>query len=1119
MAKNSCFIRANKIPVFLMFMVLAGYSCRDKTHLPALFELIDSDLTGLDFRNDLPEDDTFNIIQYLYYYNGGGVACGDLNNDGWQDIFFTSNRGSNKLYLNQGSDNKDQVSFRDITSAAGLTSDGDWSTGVTLVDINADGWLDIYLCVVGNYKQFRGRNRLFINQGCTDKDGACTVSFKEEAAAYGIDHSGFSTHSAFFDYDLDGDLDMYLLCHSVHSTASYRDTATTRVRDSIAGDKLYENVSNGDHIYFTEVSDRAGIIGGVAGYGLGISIADLDGNGYPDIYIGNDFHENDFLYLNQGNKTFRESSQDALGHTSYYSMGNDLADINNDGWTDIVTLDMKPPDETLLKSAQGPEPYDIYRFKRSFGYSHQYPRNMIHLSRGMKDELSFSEVGQQLQLDASDWSWSALLADLNNDGWKDLFVTNGIVRRPNNLDYLKYISSQKIQEEATDLELLSQMPSGQSSNKVYMNQQAQGFLEVTGAWGMDQPSLSNGAAYADFDRDGDLDMVVNNVNAEAFYFNNSISDKQELNSLEIQFEGPEHNPKGVGTKVEVIQGENHQVQSLYPSKGWLSCMPHSLFFGLGSSPAIDSLIITWPDGSIQFITEPNANQILTVVYEESTAPPSKADLGTEKLFKLAESTIDFRHQENDFQDDAREPLIPYLISTQGPAIAIGDIDGDGQDDFYICGATGQKGSLFKQRSHDVFVRSLLPIDISIEETAALFFDADSDGDQDLYIGTGGNQYYREDPKLNDHLYLNDGEGRFTLSETALPDLHNQTACVEACDYDSDGDLDLFVGTRSVPIFYGKAPHSYILINDGSGHFAIDSTAPTKSLGMITDATWMDFDLDGDQDLVIVGDWMPITILKNEENSFRKIDLPVSETEAGLSGWWSGIEAGDIDNDGDVDLVIGNFGTNSSLRPTVSEPVRLYLADFDNNLSPDPIITYYRHGKEYPLEWLDALGRQLVSLKKKYRSYQEYSEKTVDQIFSEDVLASAKILTANQFNSVIALNDGQGIFEIRELPSRVQEAPVHAILLKDFDSDGFIDLVLAGNSYEVQPVIGRMDASLGLFLTGKGDGNFEVVENRHCGLILKGQYRDLKLLQAKTGLSILAARNNDTLQVIQVVQPS
>ena len=1090
----------NYLISILVGCTLLFIACQEDTS-SNLFETLSPAQTGITFTNTLQENDTFNIIQYLYFYNGGGVAIGDINRDSLPDIFFTANQQPNKLYLNKG-----DFQFEDISTMANIGGIGNWSTGVNMVDINADGWLDIYVCQVGGYKDFKGSNQLYINQ----QDG----TFKEEAAEYGLAHEGFSSQSAFLDYDLDGDLDMYLLCHSVHSTATYQDTSKARQRDQRAGDKLYRN----DNGRFVEVTEQAGIYSGIAGYGLAVGVSDLNLDGCPDIYISNDFHENDFCYINNCDGTFSEQITKLFGHTSQFSMGSDLADINNDGLLDIMTVDMKPEEEVIYKSSAGIDPYDIYQFKLSYGYHYQFPRNSLQLNRGN----GFSDVAYLADLAATDWSWSPLVADFDNDGWKDMHITNGIVRRPNDLDYLKFIANKKIQEQASDLELAAQMPDGKVANYFFKNNGDWTFSKVSENWGITQPSFSNGAAYADLDRDGDLDLVVNNIDEPAFVFKNQSNQLSSGNYLTIHLKGRDSNPFAIGAKVTLFTNTGNQYQELNPVRGWQSSVDYPLHFGLGAVEKVDSVKIIWPSGQFINVEDVAINQTLYIkendTYSRPMASPSDGNTSSDgeaigrgtPLFDTPK-ILDFQHQENRFSDVDRERLIPYLLSTQGPTVAVADINGDELQDFFIGGASQQSGSLFIQDATGSFTNIPFPKEGQQEEVASLFFDADQDGDQDLYVGSGGNEFYRQDKRLVDRLYLNDGKGNFEKSSTDLPLFYNQTSCVRAIDMDKDGDIDLFIGSRSIPVRYGMPPDSYVLLNDGAGNFKIGQTF--KELGMVTDAVWTDIDADNDPDLVVVGEWMSPTIFKNNNGSLTRNSQPATRNS---SGWWQSIAAADFDQDGDEDWIIGNWGLNTNLRPTEEEPLYLYLKDFDKNLSIDPILSYFRQGQEYPFAHLDDLGKQLVFLKRQYRQYDQFSNATFQEVFPSAQLKGAARLKVQTLASVYVENVGHGQFKARPLAIPAQLSSVHSILIKDFDKDEQLDVLMGGNFHEVQPAIGKLDASYGTFLKGDGMGNFEVIDNKECGLWLEGQIRDMKLIQIGKEPYVLVGRNNQSVQWLRLL---
>ncbi len=1099
-------------PTLLLCLVLI-IACGNQDN-PPQFTLISAEDSGLDFENTLVEDEQFNIIQYLYFYNGGGVAIGDVNNDGFPDVYLSSNQGTNLLYLNRTDSTTDQILFEDITELAQVGGSGNWSTGVTMVDINADGWLDIYLCQIGGYKQFSGRNQLFINQGCSAPDQGCIPNFVEEAASYGLDHEGFSTQAAYLDYDLDGDLDLYLLCHSVHSTETYRDTSATRQRSAQAGDRLFRNQKNSakpGEKYFVDVSEEAGIYGGIAGYGLGVGVGDFDKNGFPDIYVGNDFHENDFLYLNQGNGRFQEAASEALDHCSYFSMGNDVLDLNNDELLDIFTLDMKPSDEYLYKSAQGPDSYDIYRFKRSFGYHHQFPRNMLQMqATSSLGELRFSEIGQLLGIDATDWSWGPVIADYDLDGWKDIYVTNGIVRRPNDLDYLQFIADQEIQNQASDLALAEKMPSGEAINYLFQNQPGQGFIDVTETWNLALESLSNGAAAADLDLDGDLDLVVNNINAKVFLWQNQ--NPAQHNYLQIALIGPNENPFGLGAKITCFAGDAKQYQEFYTSRGWQSSTEYVIHFGLGHQTRVDSLLIKWPDGKTSRKINLIANQKISIDHSEAQETRSLSHPKKSVLYR-EHSLIHppFIHREDPFFENTREPLMPIFYSNQGPALCTADLNGDGRLDFFIGGAKNQPSAIYIQDRENHWYHKPTPaikVDSISEDVASLALDVDDDGDLDLLVGSAGNEY-RVNAALKDRIYLNDGNANFTKS--ALPAYFSQTSVLTASTPGEDGSQNIFVGNQASALNYGKNPDSHLLIKRGQGslNLADSQYIDLQNLGMVSDACWLDVDHNGRQDLIVVGHWMSPTVFKNNGTGFQKGVLKTDVGTDDLLGWWNCIESADLDQDGDPDLILGNFGLNSNLHPTLTQPVQLFISDFDQNFTSDPILTYFRNGRKYPLFGLQELGTQLVYLKKKFRSHRDFAKLDFYEIFSEQQIEAAQRQTATNFATLILWNEGNGTFRVGQLPEEAQHSAIFDIIVDDMNGDNQPDIFLAGNTDRIHPAIGNMNGSQGLVLYGQGDREF-LPSTDVFDKFVNGQVRNLRMVREHEIKTFLIARNDQSL---------
>ncbi len=1083
----------------LIMLVLAG--CQSKKNENSLFERLTSNQTGIRFANGIPENQPMNIVQYLYYYNGGGVAAGDVNHDGLTDLYFTANLDKNGLFLNKGN-----FQFEDVTEKAGLADEGGWKTGVTMADVNADGWLDIYVCHVSNYQNWTVKNKLFIN----NQDG----TFTDRAAEYGLDATGLCTQAAFFDYDNDGDLDCYLLRHSVHSPRSYRPVTNRKVDDPLSSDILFQNDGKN---HFKDVSKAAGIQDGSLGYGLGLAIADLNGDNLLDIYVGNDFHDNDYLYYNNGNGTFTERMNQSMGHNSNFSMGNDIADFNNDGLPDFIGLDMKPESEEVLKASSGAEAYNIYDFKnKEFGYHPQYPRNVLQLNRGNGSSKDgkypfFSEIGQFSGVSATDWSWSALFADLDNDGWKDIYITNGIVRRPNDLDYMKFISDKTVQKEVSDSAFVAKMPKGKVENYAFRNRSDLTFDNVSLIWGLDQLSCSSGAVYADLDNDGDLDLVTNNINQPAFILKNRTTERLKYHFLKVKLLGEQGNTHGIGAKVTIFHKNNLQMQALQPTRGFQSSVEPLLNFGLKEAKKIDSLVVIWQDGRKQVVKNPAIDKLLLLNQKDavksnvlvSKTPPILQEV-TEKI------NINYRHVENAFYDVDKEKLIPHFLSTEGPKIAVGDVNGDKLEDFYVGAAQKGLGKLYLQQANGGFTEKtdgfINPQPTQSDEVGATFFDADGDKDLDLYIVSGGN----EAGVTGDKLYFNDGKGRFTqVDPTFAPTLsvfHNGS-CVKACDLDGDGDIDLFVGSRADTRHYGLNARSYLLMNDGTGHFkdvSMQFAAEITDLGMVTDAVWVDMNRDEKLDLVVVGEWMPITIFYNEGRKFRKMRMEHT------SGFWNTIAAADLDKDGDMDLIVGNMGLNSNLQASAEQPLGLYIKDFDKNGASEAILTYWRQGREYCVDSKDMLASQIPAIKKVFPEYQKFSQSGFDKVFPAGLMKDATTKKIFQTASIWLENRPNTELVLHKLPDEVQWSTVQSIHVGDFDGDKLVDIAIGGNFYEYQTHLGRQDASCGTLLKGDGKGHFTTLSPQQSGWLLTGAVRDIQ----KVGNYWLVAKNNEKLQVFK-----
>jgi hypothetical protein len=1127
--------RQELVVLIVSLFVICAVSCKNKPREQAVFDVLESDRTGLKFVNKLTPTDSFNLFDYMYYYNGSGLGAGDFNNDGKIDLFFAANQSNNRIYLNEG-----DLKFKDITTQSKIPQDGGWSTGVSIVDINNDGWLDIYVSRVGNFHSLHGKNQFLICQGINAEG---IPVYADKAKEYGLDYSGFSTQAAFVDIDMDGDLDMFLLNHTVHENGVYRPRQEFLGSvHPVSGARMFRN--DGGH--FSNITSQSGINSSVIGYGLGIAVADINLDGFPDIYIGNDFHENDYLYINNGKGVFSEQITDKIAHTGRFTMGVDIADVNNDGHSEIISMDMLSDDPYILKRSLGEDDYDIFNLKISYGYQHQYTRNNLQYNRG---NGYFTELGLYSGIAATDWSWSPLWMDFDNDGLKDLFISNGIPKRMNDIDYINFVSNEEIQRKLSPgnskengLDMIDKFPKIKIKNKFFKNDGSLSFTDIGGKVGNPKETYSNGAVYADFDNDGDLDIVVNNIDEAALLYRNNFVDRGngdtdkdptrpgtvnpdpavnvipvDGTSFSVSLTGDSLNKQAIGAKLIVCAGNTIRLYEKFGVHGFLSSS--NIPFHVGAKNlAIDSVLLVWPDNSYEKIQVQQGSHDITVKYKKGLP---RFDY-TSKFFEhkyitgkasdiTRQAGIQYKHEENVFAEFNREPLLPHMLSTEGPALAVGDLDGDGLEDIFIGAARDKIPSLWIQKTGGKFERSkqdALDKDSMFEDVSACWTDVNKDGHQDLVVASGGNEFYGQSQNMLPRVYINDGS-KLTRKKDAFADIYLTASVVVASDFNGDGFDDLFIGGRTVPMEYGKMPQSYLLQNDGKGRFTdvtANVSADLKQAGFVTSAIWSDIDKDGDPDLLLSAEWNALSVYVNDKGRFTKQLL------SDKKGWWNFMLPFDIDNDGDLDIIAGNLGLNSRLKASEQEPVTMYYHDFDGNGKQEQILTYYLNHKQVPFASIAELNKQIPVIRKKFLYAGDFAKAELPEIFGAETLKAASVFQANYFSNAVLINDGRMHFTVQALPWEAQLTSFRDASVINANNDSLPDVLLVGNYFESNTEMGRYDGDYGTVLINQGKGNFKAeILN---GTLIKGQVRHVSPFVTTTNQqSFILARNNDSAMVI------